>query len=159
MCFGKGVNTVKSAVSFLSRRVAVLSTNFPSRNIANMPPIKTYDYLVVGGGSGGMASARKAAEYGARVALIEAGRLGGTCVKYKFLIYFFNFLFDKIFIYVCFSLNFFTSDISSGKDIDLLEMCCRMRVLLTLNPFKQILLIRFCKNTFFDCHPHCTCRF
>jgi len=42
--------------------------------------LKSFDYLVIGGGSGGIASARRAAEFGARVALIEAGRLGGTCV-------------------------------------------------------------------------------
>jgi glutathione reductase (NADPH) len=40
-----------------------------------------FDYLVIGGGSGGIASARRAASYGARVGLIEAGRLGGTCVN------------------------------------------------------------------------------
>lgn len=42
---------------------------------------KTFDYLVIGGGSGGVATARRAAEYGARVALIEGARLGGTCVN------------------------------------------------------------------------------
>ena len=40
-----------------------------------------YDYLVIGAGSGGMASARRAAEYGAKVGVIEAGPLGGTCVN------------------------------------------------------------------------------
>ncbi len=40
-----------------------------------------FDVLVIGGGSGGIAHARRAAEYGARVAVIEAGRLGGTCVN------------------------------------------------------------------------------
>jgi glutathione reductase (NADPH) len=39
------------------------------------------DLIVVGGGSGGMATARRAAEYGARVVLAEPGRLGGTCVN------------------------------------------------------------------------------
>ncbi|MBK8998216.1 MAG: glutathione-disulfide reductase [Myxococcales bacterium] len=43
--------------------------------------MNSWDYLVVGGGSGGIASARRAAEHGARVALIEAARLGGTCVN------------------------------------------------------------------------------
>lgn len=43
--------------------------------------MKKFDYLVIGGGSGGVASARRAAEYGARVALFEADRLGGTCVN------------------------------------------------------------------------------
>lgn len=40
-----------------------------------------YDYLVIGGGSGGIASARRAAQYGAKVLLIEEGKLGGTCVN------------------------------------------------------------------------------
>src|SRR3954467_466664 len=39
------------------------------------------DYLVIGGGSGGLASARRAASYGARVALVEESALGGTCVN------------------------------------------------------------------------------
>jgi glutathione reductase (NADPH) len=42
---------------------------------------ESYDLVVVGGGSGGIATARRAAEYGARVAVVEAGRLGGTCVN------------------------------------------------------------------------------
>jgi glutathione reductase (NADPH) len=43
----------------------------------------TYDFdlFVIGGGSGGIAAARRAAEYGAKVGLAEAGRLGGTCVN------------------------------------------------------------------------------
>jgi glutathione reductase (NADPH) len=40
-----------------------------------------FDLVVIGGGSGGIATARRAAEYGAAVALIESGRLGGTCVN------------------------------------------------------------------------------
>ena len=40
-----------------------------------------YDYIVIGGGSGGIASARRAAQYGAKVVLIEYGKLGGTCVN------------------------------------------------------------------------------
>lgn len=40
-----------------------------------------YDYVVVGGGSGGIASAVRAASYGARALVIESGRLGGTCVN------------------------------------------------------------------------------
>lgn len=43
--------------------------------------MKDFDYIVVGGGSGGIASARRAAAHGARVALVEARRLGGTCVN------------------------------------------------------------------------------
>mmetsp|Transcript_30236 Transcript_30236/g.52239 ORF Transcript_30236/g.52239 Transcript_30236/m.52239 type:complete len:484 (+) Transcript_30236:58-1509(+) len=40
-----------------------------------------FDYLVIGGGSGGVSSARRAAGYGAKVAVIESARLGGTCVN------------------------------------------------------------------------------
>ena len=39
-----------------------------------------FDLLVIGGGSGGVACARRAASYGARAAAIENDRLGGTCV-------------------------------------------------------------------------------
>lgn len=39
-----------------------------------------YDLFVIGGGSGGVRAARLAAEYGARVALAEEYRVGGTCV-------------------------------------------------------------------------------
>ena len=40
-----------------------------------------FDLIVIGGGSGGLAAAQRAAEHGARVALIESDRLGGTCVN------------------------------------------------------------------------------
>ncbi|HEV2703032.1 MAG TPA: glutathione-disulfide reductase [Steroidobacteraceae bacterium] len=40
-----------------------------------------YDLIVIGGGSGGLACAQRAVEYGARVLLAESGRLGGTCVN------------------------------------------------------------------------------
>ena len=40
-----------------------------------------FDLLVVGGGSGGVRAARMAAQTGARVALVESGALGGTCVN------------------------------------------------------------------------------
>jgi glutathione reductase (NADPH) len=39
-----------------------------------------YDLFVIGGGSGGVRAARIAAGYGARVAIAEEYRLGGTCV-------------------------------------------------------------------------------
>ena len=40
-----------------------------------------FDLIVIGGGSGGLAAAQRAAEYGAKVALVESHRLGGTCVN------------------------------------------------------------------------------
>ncbi|MBN6742198.1 glutathione-disulfide reductase [Acidithiobacillus sp. MC6.1] len=40
-----------------------------------------YDSLVIGGGSGGLTTARRAASRGARVTIVERTRLGGTCVN------------------------------------------------------------------------------
>ena len=40
-----------------------------------------YDLIVIGGGSGGLAHAQRAADYGATVAVIEFAPLGGTCVN------------------------------------------------------------------------------
>ncbi|MDA9746102.1 glutathione-disulfide reductase [Prochlorococcus sp. AH-736-K20] len=39
-----------------------------------------FDLIVVGAGSGGLAAAKRAASYGAKVAIIEANKIGGTCV-------------------------------------------------------------------------------
>jgi glutathione reductase (NADPH) len=48
-----------------------------------MPPAidQDFDYIVIGAGSGGLGSAFRAARHGARVALIERDRVGGTCVN------------------------------------------------------------------------------
>jgi len=40
----------------------------------------THDLIVIGGGSGGVAGSRRAAAHGAKVAIVEADRFGGTCV-------------------------------------------------------------------------------
>ncbi|RLB44236.1 MAG: glutathione-disulfide reductase, partial [Deltaproteobacteria bacterium] len=40
-----------------------------------------YDLFVVGAGSGGVRAARVASELGARVAIAEMDRMGGTCVN------------------------------------------------------------------------------
>lgn len=42
---------------------------------------KHYDYIAIGGGSGGIASINRAASYGKKCAIIEAKHLGGTCVN------------------------------------------------------------------------------
>lgn len=42
---------------------------------------KHYDYIAIGGGSGGIASVNRAALYGKKCAIIEAKSLGGTCVN------------------------------------------------------------------------------
>ena len=46
-----------------------------------------FDYLVIGAGSGGIASARRAASYGVKVAIVEKARLGGTCVNVGYVQY------------------------------------------------------------------------
>jgi len=55
-----------------SRRDAVYDSGMTTRR---------FDLVVIGGGSGGLACAQRATEYGAKVALIESARLGGTCVN------------------------------------------------------------------------------
>lgn len=43
--------------------------------------IKRYDYIAIGGGSGGIASVNRAATYGKKCLLIEGKEIGGTCVN------------------------------------------------------------------------------
>ena len=42
---------------------------------------KQYDLIAIGGGSGGLSAAERAAKYGAKCAVIESGPMGGTCVN------------------------------------------------------------------------------
>ena len=55
-------------------------------------PHYDFDMITIGAGSGGVASSRRAGSYGARVAICEDWRVGGTCVMRgcvpkKFLVY------------------------------------------------------------------------
>ncbi|HEY4291628.1 glutathione-disulfide reductase [Luteibacter sp.] len=43
--------------------------------------VETFDLIVIGGGSGGLAAAIRASKHGAKVALLEPKELGGTCVN------------------------------------------------------------------------------
>jgi glutathione reductase (NADPH) len=54
----------------------------PDRGSVNVGAqiMKSVDLFVIGGGSGGVRAARIAASYGAKVALAEEYRMGGTCV-------------------------------------------------------------------------------
>lgn len=65
-----------------SNRLSSFSSQF-STATTTMAPINVthYKYLVIGGGSGGVASARRAAKFGAKTLLIEGKALGGTCVN------------------------------------------------------------------------------
>ena len=41
---------------------------------------QSFDLVVLGAGSGGLAAAKRAVRYGAKVAIVEGDRVGGTCV-------------------------------------------------------------------------------
>ncbi|RYO79187.1 hypothetical protein DL762_008298 [Monosporascus cannonballus] len=63
-------------------RLASFSKHFSTTPQTMAPISKETDFLVIGGGSGGLASARKASsQFGVRSMIVEAGRLGGTCVN------------------------------------------------------------------------------
>jgi len=62
-------------------RLGSLTRQFSASAFVMAPTPKECDYLVIGGGSGGLASARRASSYGAKTIAIESGRLGGTCVN------------------------------------------------------------------------------
>ncbi|KAI0484235.1 hypothetical protein GGR56DRAFT_612895 [Xylariaceae sp. FL0804] len=63
-------------------RIASYTRHFSSTVPIMAPISKETDYLVIGGGSGGLASARMAAgKFGAKAMIVEGSRLGGTCVN------------------------------------------------------------------------------
>jgi glutathione reductase (NADPH) len=73
---------------FVRRSIAwIRNTDSPFRHsrfrtgLASSSKDSHFDYLVIGGGSGGLATAQRAAGYGARVGLIEKAKMGGTCVN------------------------------------------------------------------------------
>jgi len=81
LCFSLSRVCIKTVTLSANNRLLQLY-----KSLSTMPPTtvnrKQYDYLVIGGGSGGLASARRAGAYGFKVGLIESsGRLGGTCVN------------------------------------------------------------------------------
>ncbi|KAJ7221684.1 glutathione reductase [Mycena pura] len=50
--------------------------------IFDKPTVEKYDFVLIGGGSGGSGCSRRAAMYGKKVAVVEmSGILGGTCVN------------------------------------------------------------------------------
>lgn len=85
------IATAPSRLSSLSKHLSTRSTQENTLGTTNsdsfsvsMAPVetKTYDYIVIGGGSGGSGSARRASGwYGAKTLIVESGRSGGTCVN------------------------------------------------------------------------------
>ncbi|XP_030622066.1 glutathione reductase, mitochondrial [Chanos chanos] len=70
----------KTFSSTLSHTVTLPLIRHLRRSMASDTATR-FDLLVIGGGSGGLAGARRAAELGASAAVIESHRLGGTCVN------------------------------------------------------------------------------
>lgn len=63
-------------------RLTSLSRQFSATSFSMAPIPKECDFLVIGGGSGGLATARKASGvYGVKTIAVESKRLGGTCVN------------------------------------------------------------------------------
>lgn len=70
-------------------RLSSISRHFSSSPVfetsdSTMAPVEVqqYDYIVLGGGSGGSGSGRRAAGwYNAKTLIVESGRSGGTCVN------------------------------------------------------------------------------
>ena len=75
-------NTLVSAVE-AAGYTASIQRHRPAPSAADRPanPDADYDLIVIGGGSGGFAAAIKASDLGRRVALVNAGTIGGTCVN------------------------------------------------------------------------------
>ena len=75
-------NTLVSAVE-AAGYTATVQKHQPAPSAADKPAGSDadYDLLVIGGGSGGFAAAIKASDLGRRVALVNAGIIGGTCVN------------------------------------------------------------------------------
>ncbi len=68
----------KSGKFTFSKKFFILSKRI---KVGGSQMTKKYDYIAIGGGSGGIASINRAASYGMKCALIEAKELGGTCVN------------------------------------------------------------------------------
>jgi len=68
-------------------RLKALSRQFSLTKFAMAPISKETDFLVIGGGSGGLGAARAAsAKFGVKTMVIEGGRLGGTCVNVGYVL-------------------------------------------------------------------------
>ena len=76
------LNSASQSSSSAASRLSNVSRHFSSSRIDMAPSPKQYDFIVIGGGSGGSGSARRASGwYGKKTAIIEAGASGGTCVN------------------------------------------------------------------------------
>ncbi|GAM26736.1 hypothetical protein SAMD00019534_099110, partial [Acytostelium subglobosum LB1] len=70
-----------SSSIYLFSRLHYSSHSFNNKMSTDTSSNNHFNFLVLGGGSGGIATARRAAKYGVKVGLIEQTRMGGTCVN------------------------------------------------------------------------------
>lgn len=86
-CPMKALTVFNSSVRYTAsktanNRLASLSQQFSTSHLNMAPITKECDFLVIGGGSGGLACGRRASgQHGAKTIAIESDRLGGTCVN------------------------------------------------------------------------------
>jgi mercuric reductase len=73
-------SAMEEAVARAGYRARVVRAELPEAPAA-LRGDGRFDLLIIGGGSAAFAAAIRAAELGARVALVEGGTLGGTCVN------------------------------------------------------------------------------
>ena len=79
--FLRGTSTKRQPQSTLNETTTRSLSNATATSKNDEEGEYDFDLLVIGAGSGGIASALRAASYGARVGVVEKGRLGGTCVN------------------------------------------------------------------------------
>ncbi|KAF6814956.1 glutathione reductase [Colletotrichum sojae] len=71
-----------TAATAAPTRIASIQRHLSSTARIMAPITKETDFLVIGGGSGGLGAARKASgQFGAKAMIVEGSRLGGTCVN------------------------------------------------------------------------------
>ena len=77
------LNRTRTAALGSSLMAGLWSVNKASSRLSSCaaPSKSHYDLLVIGGGSGGLATAKRSAEYGKKVCIIEHNAWGGTCVN------------------------------------------------------------------------------
>lgn len=75
-------SSLSSSAPRLASLARHLTSSSSSETMAPVDKTEEYDYIVIGGGSGGSGSARRAAGwYKAKTLIVESGRSGGTCVN------------------------------------------------------------------------------
>ena len=83
MLRNQGVQSVLASSAIIG--IVLRLRNYSSSSVVYADAVdnskKTYDCVVIGAGSGGIAFAKRAASYGATVAIVESNRYGGTCVN------------------------------------------------------------------------------